>query len=71
MSVSNNLAKGFDRSSDVDFPRFLYLSLAYCSEVKSMLYLAERLSYIIAPQKENYSAKPPKSPKSSPASSEA
>ena len=46
VSVSNNIAEGFDRSSHADFRRFLYISLASCSEVKSMLYLAERLEYL-------------------------
>ena len=46
ISISNNIAEGFDRSSDADFSRFLYISLASCSELKSMLYLAEKLKYI-------------------------
>lgn len=46
VSISNNIAEGFDRSSDADFSRFLYISLASCSELKSMLYLAEKLNYI-------------------------
>lgn len=46
VSVSNNIAEGFDRSSDADFSRFLYISIGSCSEVKSMTYLANRLGYI-------------------------
>jgi four helix bundle protein len=46
VSISNNIAEGFDRSSDADFVRFLYISLGSCSEVKSMLYLAVKLNYI-------------------------
>ena len=46
VSISNNIAEGFDRSSDADFARFLYISTASCSEVRSMIYLAERLNYI-------------------------
>ncbi|HLU89694.1 MAG TPA: four helix bundle protein [Cyclobacteriaceae bacterium] len=46
VSISNNIAEGFDRSSDADFARFLYIALGSCSEVKSMVYLAERLNYI-------------------------
>lgn len=46
VSISNNIAEGFDRSSNTDFKRFLFISLASCSEVKSMLYLAERLNYL-------------------------
>ena len=46
VSISNNIAEGFDRSSNADFSRFLYISLGSCSEVKSMLYLAEKIEYI-------------------------
>jgi four helix bundle protein len=46
VSVSNNIAEGYERSSDKDFSRFLYIALGSCSEVKSMLYLAFRLGYI-------------------------
>src|SRR5690606_280754 len=43
VSVSNNIAEGFERSSNADFSRFLYISLGSISEVRSMLYLAVRL----------------------------
>ncbi len=46
VSISNNIAEGFDRSSNLDFRRFLFISLASCSEVKSMLFLATRLGYL-------------------------
>ena len=46
VSVSNNIAEGFDRNSKADFARFLYMAISSCSEVKSMLYMAERLNYI-------------------------
>lgn len=46
VSISNNIAEGFDRSSDADFSRFLFIAISSCSELKSMLYLAERLAYI-------------------------
>lgn len=46
VSISNNIAEGFDRSTDRDFRRFLFYSIASCSEVKSMLYLAEKLNYL-------------------------
>jgi four helix bundle protein len=51
VSISNNIAEGFDRSSDADFSRFLYISIGSGSEVKSMLYLAARLKYISDEQK--------------------
>jgi len=46
VSISNNIAEGFDRSSNADFSRFLYIAIGSCSEVKSMLYLATKLRYI-------------------------
>lgn len=45
VSISNNIAEGFDRLSDKEFVRFLYIALASCSEVKSMLYLSQKLGY--------------------------
>ena len=46
VSVSNNIAEGFDRNSNKEFIRFLYISISSCSEVKSMLYLSYRLNYL-------------------------
>ena len=37
VSISNNVAEGFDRCSEADFARFAYIALGSCSEVKSML----------------------------------
>lgn len=46
VSVSNNIAEGCDRHSDVEFIRFLNIARSSNSEVRSMLYLAVRLQYI-------------------------
>ncbi|MHA8091994.1 four helix bundle protein [Aquirufa regiilacus] len=46
LSISNNIAEGFERGSDRDFKRFLYIAQDSCSEVKSMLYVATRLNYL-------------------------
>ncbi len=46
VSISNNIAEGFDRRTDADFARFVYMSIGSCSEVKSMLYLSNRLEYL-------------------------
>ncbi len=51
VSISNNIAEGFDRSSDADFARILYIALGSASETKSMLYLAIRLKFINEQQK--------------------
>lgn len=46
VSISNNIAEGFDRASNIEFNRFLIIARASCSEVKSMLYLAQRLGFL-------------------------
>lgn len=46
VSISNNIAEGFDRHTDKQFVQFLHISKASCSEGKSMLYLAPRLGLI-------------------------
>ena len=46
VSISNNIAEGFERGSDADFRRFLFISLGSCSEVKSMIYIAYQLNYM-------------------------
>ncbi len=43
ISISNNIAEGFDRKSDKEFSYFLYIGLGSNSEVKSMVYLANKL----------------------------
>jgi four helix bundle protein len=46
VSISNNIAEGFERAGDKEFSRFIHFSLGSCSEVKSMLYLSARLNYV-------------------------
>ena len=46
VSISNNIAEGFDRHSDKEFIHFLYISSGSCSEVRSMLYLSVRLNFL-------------------------
>jgi len=46
VSISNNIAEGFERRTNPDFVRFLYFALASNSEVRSMLYLSERLNFL-------------------------
>lgn len=56
ISISNNIAEGFDRSSNIDFRRFLFIALASSSEVRSMLYLAKRLDYLSQEQTDTFLA---------------
>ncbi len=53
VSISNNIAEGFDRSSNAEFTRFLWYALGSCSEVKSMVYLGARIKVIQAIQKDS------------------
>lgn len=46
VSISNNIAEGFDRHSKKEFANFLYIARGSCSEVRSMLHLSQRLNLI-------------------------
>ena len=46
MSITNNIAEWYERWSDKEFVHFLYYSKWSCGEVRSMLYSAQRFSYI-------------------------
>lgn len=45
VSVMNNVAEGFDRKGDKEFCQYLFIAKGSCAEVRSMLYLAQDLSY--------------------------
>lgn len=46
ISIMNNIAEGFERSTDPDHARFLDIAKASCSEARSMYYAAEDLNYL-------------------------
>ena len=46
VSISNNIAEGFDRQNNKEFKHFLLISKGSCAEVQSMAYLALELAYI-------------------------
>ena len=55
VSTMNNIAEGFERGSNKDFVKFLFIARGSVGEVRSMLYLALDQKYITEEQfKEAY-----------------
>ena len=52
VSISNNVAEGFERKSQKEFIQYLHIALGSTAEVRSMLYLAVRLGYLPPEQQE-------------------
>lgn len=46
ISITNNIAEGFERRSNKEFKQFLFVSKGSSGEVRSMIYLAKRLNYL-------------------------
>jgi len=50
ISISNNIAEGYERMGDKELRKFLYVSKGSCAEVRSMLHVALKLNYLTQTQ---------------------
>ena len=57
VSISSNIAEGFERASKKDLTQFLYIAKGSVAEVRSQLFLAFELNHITKLDLENLSKK--------------
>ncbi len=46
VSIMSNLAEGFERGTNGEFHRFLYVAKGSCAELRSQLYVARDIGYL-------------------------
>ena len=46
VSVSSNIAEGFERGSKTEFIQFLYIARGSCGELRSLLFIGRDICYI-------------------------
>jgi len=46
ISISSNIAEGFERESNQEFIRFLFIAKGSCGELRTQIFIAYKLKYI-------------------------
>ncbi len=46
VSISSNIAEGFERESNQEFIRYLYIAKGSCGELRTQILIASRLHYL-------------------------
>ena len=54
LSISNNIAEGFERRSNKEFVYFLYIAKGSAGEVRSMVYISREMKIINDEQKNHF-----------------
>ena len=50
VSIMSNIAEGFERATNKEFTRFLYIAKGSCAEVRSLLHVGNKIGYITQSQ---------------------
>lgn len=52
VSISNNIAEGFEHNNNIQFVRYLKIAKASCGEVRSMIFLLLEIEFITNDEKD-------------------